>query len=203
MENYNQTKGIIKNLGKQIFDISESNYKYETFVIETNKLPLPKEEGNIRTHSVLNLLFQFLLDNKSMPMIYWFEITEGNPIDLRNQYIKYSEKQKNEAKKQVEKDKREYMVVPAFTKTPKNPQSKILYVGKVKKDMYGRIVSHLGYHHSSPDTQGLQIARLTHGLNIKLNLHIVILPAILADLTGYIEHQIANKINPLLGKHSG
>jgi len=125
--------------------------------------------------------------NITGPALYWFEIESQTEtrciIENINKYKLVSG----------------YKAVPAIRKSI-NHDTKILYVGKVKRDLWGRIVQHLGFYHVNR-TQGLQLVHWCSGLDLNLILHIYEFEDEMAGLMPIIENGMAKHLNPLLGKH--
>jgi hypothetical protein len=123
----------------------------------------------------------------SGPCLYYFEIkSEHSPEEIVNRVIEYKLTQDSKA-------------VPAIKK--KFPQSRILYVGKVKKGIWGRLVQHLGYY-KVQGTQGLQLFYWTKGTNVSLKMNIFEFEQEMADYMGVLENKLAKELQPILGKHS-
>ena len=75
-----------------------------------------------------------------------------------------------------------------------------LYVGKVKKNFYSRIVQHLGYFKTAA-TQGLQLCHWGNNLSLKLKLHVIEFNRDMEDMMPAIEQHFAQVLKPLVGKH--
>lgn len=89
--------------------------------------------------------------------------------------------------------------VPAMRKNA-GTDSAILYVGKVKKDFWGRLIQHLGFYRNGR-TQGLQLYHWMRGSGAKVRVHMYVFPEEMAQLMGAIEVQVAQQLQPLVGKH--
>lgn len=89
--------------------------------------------------------------------------------------------------------------VPAIKKN--FPRTKVLYVGKVKKAFWGRLVQHLGYY-KVPRTQGLQLFYWTQNTNLKLKLNVLEFEVEMADYMAVLEIKLAKELQPILGRHS-
>ncbi|MFD2943288.1 hypothetical protein [Flavobacterium notoginsengisoli] len=89
-------------------------------------------------------------------------------------------------------------VVPAIKKN--FPKSKVLYVGKVKKGIWGRLAQHLGYYKTTR-AQGLQLFSWTKGTNVSLKMNILEFEYEMADYIGVLENKLAEELKPILGKH--
>ena len=89
------------------------------------------------------------------PCLYYFEITSGNlSTEIVDKIKEYSTTENSKS-------------IPAIKKTIS--ESKILYVGKVKRLFWGRLIQHLGYYKVNR-TQGLQLFYWTKTLNLNLKL---------------------------------
>ncbi|MGN6647215.1 MAG: hypothetical protein ACTHJT_11875 [Cytophaga sp.] len=123
----------------------------------------------------------------SGPCLYYFEIQSDHSaeeiVDRVNKY-------------RLIKDSK---AVPAIKKN--FSKSKILYVGKVKKAIWGRLVQHLGYY-KVPRTQGLQLFYWTQGTNLSLKMKVLEFEHEMADYMGVLETKLAKELKPILGKHS-
>lgn len=195
-------KNSLNNLIEDLNNLDESSFVYDSFIIDCNNLPIPGEEGCIYDYGVYKELFDSLEENKKFPHIYWFEVKNNvSCIDIRNIISKYSTNVNDEKSRKVEHKDRKFYSVPAMTKGIKDINSKILYVGKVKKNLKGRLVSHFGYYCKSPNTQGLQLARWANKINLELEVHYIQLPKELEDLTSLLEFRLAKQLKPILGKH--
>lgn len=123
----------------------------------------------------------------SGPCLYYFEIeSDHSAEEIVNRVTEYKLTQDSKA-------------VPAIKKN--FPQSKVLYVGKVKKGIWGRLVQHLGYY-KVPRTQGLQLFYWTKGTNVSLKMNILEFEHEMADYMGVLENKLAKELKPILGKHN-
>lgn len=122
------------------------------------------------------------------PVLYWFEILPPTTNeDVRNAISEY--KHSIEAKS-----------VPAL-KSKYSRDSNILYVGKVKRNFWGRVIQHLGYY-QVVRTQGLQLYHWARPLNLKLRLHAYQFEPEMEDLVSVFELKFARILKPITGKHS-
>ena len=78
--------------------------------------------------------------------------------------------------------------------------SPVLYVGKVKKAFWGRVIQHLGFSRAAA-TQGLQLYHWTCGMALELQLTAFEFEDDMADLLPLVEKVVARELKPLLGKH--
>ncbi|WP_317900063.1 Arm DNA-binding domain-containing protein [Aurantibacillus circumpalustris] len=88
--------------------------------------------------------------------------------------------------------------VPAIKKNFSS--SKILYVGKVKRHVWGRLIQHLGFY-KVKRTQGLQLFYWATPLSIKLKFVVMEFEPEMAALMGILENELAEILKPILGKH--
>ena len=76
----------------------------------------------------------------------------------------------------------------------------VLYVGKVKKDIPGRMKVHLGYYHNG-DTSGLQLVCWAKAIELRLKLYIFSFDQEMAPFISGFELPLAQSLNPMIGKH--
>lgn len=136
--------------------------------------------------------FEQLKSHKS-PIIYWFEL-ENSDINetVRNKYITYREKYRRDFGNPQYRNTSSY-------KKKYHPRSRTLYVGKVEKGFWGRLVTHLGYNQSKK-TAGMQLFHwydITAYGNIKLNY--VEFDPTMKHLIIILEKQLAQELKPLIG----
>jgi len=76
-----------------------------------------------------------------------------------------------------------------------------LYVGKVKKILWGRLIQHLGYH-SNQKSHGLQLHYWINKLkNPNISFSVFFLSKESADYIEILEKEISIKLKPIIGKH--
>ncbi|MFL9844489.1 hypothetical protein [Flavobacterium rhizosphaerae] len=120
------------------------------------------------------------------PCLYYFTITSGHlPQEIITEIQKYAT---TEASKSI----------PAIKS--KVPNSNILYVGKVKRGMWGRLIQHLGFY-KVKGTQGLQLYYWTQELKLSVKLTVLEFEPEMIDLISFFENELAKELNPILGKH--
>lgn len=142
--------------------------------------------NDVRKSPDYKTLFNVLNSMKG-PVLYWFEIISENTHDeIRQKLIEY----KNTPGVRANSAMWKYTVA----------NSKYFYVGKVKKGISGRIVTHLGYN-KNPHTSGLQLFHWSKGMNLKLKLSVMEFIPEMADLMGVIELKVAQNLHPIIGKH--
>lgn len=143
-------------------------------------------EIDVRYSNDFKALFDVLKSMKG-PVLYWFEIvSENTHEEIRGKLNAYKITPGARANSAM----RNYTV----------PNSQFLYVGKVKKGISGRIITHLGYNRSSK-TSGLQLFHWSKGMNLKLKLSVKEFIPEMEDLVGIIELKVAQNLHPIIGKH--
>ncbi len=154
---------------------------------DTNGKKLPE---HIETN-IFKPLHQFDRDEvkiNSCPCLYVFELHD---IKDRDRVLKaFTSEEEDKINRKL----------PALKSPP--PISKYLYVGKVEKEVGGRLVTHLGYYQSSGN-HGLQLAFWAKELRppLMLNIHVY---RFTSDMKPYIqsfEKMLAKELNPIIGKH--
>lgn len=120
------------------------------------------------------------------PCLYYFEITSNNlSFEIINKIKEYSNTENSKA-------------IPAMKKSIND--SRILYVGKVKRHFWGRLIQHLGYYNVNR-TQGLQLYYWAKELNLNLKVTVIEFEPEMIDLMEVLESALAKKLKPILGKH--
>ena len=171
----------------EILNISLKNGSLDSYshTIECDKLE-NYMNIDIRKSDKFKDLFLKLKSMKG-PVIYTFKILSGNEHkEIREKLIAYK----------GTKDPRASSALRKYTV----PGSSYLYVGKVKSNISGRIINHLGYS-KNKDTSGLQLFHWTKELGLKLELSITEFIPEMADLMGVIELKVAQNYHPIIGKH--
>ncbi|WP_298310236.1 hypothetical protein [uncultured Aquimarina sp.] len=128
------------------------------------------------------------LSSLSGPVVYWFEII--SPISNKEIRKRISDYKFSDGAKSV----------PALKKIY-SQDSRTLYVGKVKRNFWGRIIQHLGYYHVKR-TQGLQLYHWAKEIGLKVRLHAYEFEPEMEDLVSIFELKFARTLNPITGKHS-
>ena len=80
------------------------------------------------------------------------------------------------------------------------PDTKTLYVGKVTKNFWGRVIQHLGFYKVT-GTQGLQLFYWARPLKLKLRLTAIEFDNDTSGLMAVFERSLADRLKPILGKH--
>lgn len=121
------------------------------------------------------------------PALYWFELVSDHGaaaiISALEDY----------------KQTTEPRATPALRNTQASA-SRILYVGKVKKNLWGRLIQHLGFYKVSA-TQGLQLFHWARKAGLSLTFNYIEFGDEMADIMPLIEYAFAKHYHPLVGKH--
>ncbi|MDM1521517.1 hypothetical protein [Myroides odoratimimus] len=164
------------------------------FKIDCTKLDERFFVEDIRDSLEFKELFQQLKKIENNPCLYVF--TVENEIST-NQLI---ESLKN-FRDQTEK------VTPSLkNKIPQN--SKTLYVGKSNRLVWGRLITHLGFH--TYKNNGDPKASINHGLQLyfwakelllQITYTVIEFDHSMKDILPLLEKQLAAELNPIIGKH--
>ncbi|HFG0578713.1 hypothetical protein LIS90_12300 [Flavobacterium psychrophilum] len=120
------------------------------------------------------------------PCLYYFEVTSTNlPNEIINKIREYSNTENSKS-------------IPAIKSKP--PESKILYVGKVKRHFWGRLIQHLGYY-KVQRTQGLQLFYWAKEIDLNIKLIVYEFENEMIELMEVLENDLAKHLKPILGKH--
>ena len=83
-------------------------------------------------------------------------------------------------------------------KYPKD--TNILYLGKSKQCLWGRLILHLGFH-IDKHSQGLLLNEWAEKLNLKLKFNYCSFDSNMSELISFYEYKLAKNTKPLIGKH--
>lgn len=158
--------------------------KIQEFTIDCELL----EDYNDNDITKSEKYYQLFKDLRQLsgPCLYYFTIiSEHSTQDLVNSIVEYSITENSKS-------------TPAIKKNI--PESKILYVGKVKRYFWGRVIQHLGFY-STPRTQGLQLYYWTRANKLKLKLTVLEFESDMSDLLTILEIELAKQLKPIIGKH--
>ena len=162
--------------------LQEADLEFTTISLQTNLLPLP---GNVNGNKSKELeVYKMLASYNLEPAVYYFEI-EAYDNDALLKHLHQAKEKKDRA-------------YPKSKLSGDTSPTKILYVGSVKTNFYGRIIQHLGYGHRN--TYALHLSHWAIDIPIKLKLHYCILPPKYLDIIRDIEATISEALNPLVGK---
>lgn len=135
------------------------------------------------------------IKSKNNPVLYWFELNSSNKNHLiREKYINYREPIKKNFSASNYRNTSSY-------KSKYEPSSTTLYVGKVEKGFWGRLVTHLGYNQSKK-TAGMQLFYWYDiALFGELKLNYMEFNPEMKHLIPVLEKELANELKPLIGKY--
>lgn len=120
------------------------------------------------------------------PTLYWIEIIS----DTSSRSVYDTHKSYKEEKKRP---------TPAINNYQETG-SRILYVGKVKRSFYGRVIQHLGFH-KNRETQGLQLFHWSKPLALKIKFRTIEFDSKMEDIIPIVEYAFAKDLKPIIGKH--
>ena len=178
-------KSIALAAKQPLKNVSDNGAKrIETFDIECSILE-DYNDMDIRNSEKFNSLFVDLQKFHG-PCLYYFTVTSDQSADEIVEAIKnYSSAENSKS-------------IPAIKSN--YSRSKILYVGKVKRAFWGRIIQHLGYYNVNR-TQGLQLFYWAQKLNLSLKLTVLEFEPAMENLMEVVESGLAKHLQPILGKH--
>ena len=178
------SKDLLKNLQK--FQ-DETFEEVLSFDVDCETL-IPFLPGKHGSDAIFYQLHNF---NNDRPAVYWFEISSKHTAkDIRDAYPDI------QSQAGVRK-------TPSIYKG-QTFESKVLYVGKGKKNISGRMFLHFGFEPIKVNLQGLQLCHwdfnsALKGLKLKLN--IIYLPKEMVLFTPIFERCLADNLKPILGRH--
>lgn len=174
------------DLKESISQLSDNAFnKIETYELDCNSLPTI--ENGWKSGVEATQFISLIEPQYENPAIYWFEITSLHSARDIYDYV-------------IELKEQKLRNLPAHKKLFSSWDSNILYVGKVKSNLAGRMLLHLGYG-NAPSVQGLQLCHWLKHKDLKLKLNVIYLPKNLDVLAGVFELQLARQLKPILGKH--
>jgi hypothetical protein len=178
-------KQISLNASKSFLSVSKNGAK-NVHEFEINCAELQDwNHADIRDSENYSAMFK-VLSKIQGPCLYYFEVlSENSSSSIVDSIKNYGSGLNAKA-------------IPAI-KT-RISDSKILYVGKVKRSFWGRLIQHLGYYKVAR-TQGLQLFYWAKELNMKLKLVIFEFEPDMIELMSVLENDLAQHLKPILGKH--
>lgn len=178
-------KEISKNAGAILINVANNGCKtIREFNITCSEL----EDFNavdITKSPKYEKLFSELKELKG-PCLYFFEIlSEHSSMEIVDRLKLYSINENSKA-------------TPAIKSII--PDSRILYVGKVKRNFWGRLIQHLGYF-KTKQTQGLQLFYWATELGLDIKVTVMEFEMEMIELMGVLENEAAKSLQPIIGKH--
>ncbi len=195
--------GLLKAVeeGEQFYNniLSSDKYKHYQINLNCNTLVDPDEgnsQNNKAAHDVpkkvkVSFFREFDTFNiKDKPCLYFMELKK-RPANLVEKFNIAKQKEKN-------KPKGETVLNYSAIKKHCPENSNILYVGKVKKDVGGRLSTHFGY--ANGKTGGLQLRSWAKELNLELIIHFIAFEEKIGNFINPLELEITKVLNPIIGK---
>jgi len=176
-------KEICFNAAQPLLNVYNQDVK-SSYIFEINMSDVDNyNNDDIRKSPKYKNLFQNLIAIKG-PVLYWFEvISEHSSYEILKAFECY-------------KNNPECKAIPALKSKPEHGTN-ILYVGKVKKQFWGRFITHLGFFKTNM-TQGIQLFYWAKSLGLQLRVHVFEFDNNMADLMTIVEFGMAQKLKPLL-----
>lgn len=164
------------------------------FEINCSKLDEKYFSEDIRYSDEFIEMFKKLKNIQDSPCLYVFEIeSEISTSILIENFLNFG----NQTQKVIPKLK---------TKIPFD--SKTLYVGKVNKLIWGRLITHLGFHTNKnkgnpirSNNHGLQLYFWAKELNLQIKFKVIEFEKDLIEIVPILEKKLASKLHPIIGKH--
>ncbi|MBF6653977.1 hypothetical protein C3B47_14050 [Flavobacterium columnare] len=186
-------KEKIKEISSQ-FEIAIKKFEEEnissrikSFEMDCNKLNFDFDNIDICEDPYFKEMFDELKLVTDYPTVYWFEFdtNKHSSEHLFNIFKNYKE---NITKRNP----------PAIYKYFRN--TNILYIGKSKSCLWGRLLLHLGFHRDK-HSQGLILNEWAHNIDLKLKFNYCVFNREMVDLIALYELKLAQNNKPLIGKH--
>lgn len=190
----------ILKLEVEILNTALANYlalgsiSTQKFKIDCSKLDERFFREDIRYSIEFMEMFKQLEKIQDSPCLYVFEIeSEVSTNIVIESLINFG-------------NKTEKIIPKLKDKIPQN--SKTLYVGKVNRLVWGRLITHLGFH--THKNKGIPRASINHGLqlhfwakelSLKINFTVIEFEDEMKDILPVLEKQLASKLNPIIGEH--
>lgn len=167
--------------------LPEPGYLTEGHMVEKGTLPIELKKAGLAES------FFEQLPNDKKPCLYRFEIVGGTSTnEIWDAYAKFQDTQKD-----FDRDKRR---ASAAVKKKENIDfnTRTLYVGKVKRNVGGRMAVHAGYYHVGT-TAGLQLWYWAKELQLKLLVHVIEFKEEMGDFVSSLELDYSREHRPLFG----
>lgn len=162
--------------------------------IDCSKLSERFFNEDIRDSDEFRILFEKLKAVQDNPCLYILKIESDTSTNLILTKLK-------EFGSQTEK------VIPKL-KTKISESSKVLYVGKANSLVWGRLITHMGFH--THKNKGNPKASINHGLQLffwakeiclKIKYIVIEFEPNMKDMLPILEKKLADKLSPVVGKH--
>lgn len=166
--------------------ISNGHKNYYAFELDCSTMAVNYLEKDIRDKDSDYYKLINELQELTGPVLYWFEIKSNTDRQLIRDCI-------------VKHKARSSRITP-YLRPKFNADSDCLYVGKVKRNFYGRIIQHMGFY-STPKTQGLQLYHWAKDIGLVVTVHCYELQPEMIDMIAMMEFEMAERKRPIVGKH--
>lgn len=139
-------------------------------------------------------MFKKLVEIEKNPCIYSFELQTNVSSEIIVEKI-------------IEFGQNSHKTIPAI-KAHYPKDSNFLYVGKVNACIWGRLITHLGFHTLknggdpiSSSNHGLQLYYWAKSLSLSVKFKVIAFEPEMTDLMEILERKLAKELNPIIGKH--
>ena len=185
------------------------NLNFEKFEFEFNVNELKNFKTEDSKENGIVILNSQIISNKK-PCLYYFEISknENSVFEIIKNFNLFQsiEKEKDNSNDdklpltKKEKNKRTTPAIKYNSNSKDIPETKCIYVGKVRQNLINRFKVHLGLLNNG-DTAGLQLGWWAFDLNIKLNFCVYIFDTDMKYFMDLFELALARAEKPLIGKY--
>lgn len=193
LDNMDNLNSLFESYSKQLADYCNNPILKLDFSINCRELTEKYIYQDIRDSAEFSSIFNQLSSYNDRPCIYWFDSQVKLNGTLIHQLFKSLQSNTN-------------YVIPALDKKPHN-DSCCLYVGKVKSNIEGRLIQHLGVHKDQGRAHGLQLVHWIHDYpeDVNLSYHVVPFPnnEEWRKMAMLFEYALADKLKPIIGHHNG
>jgi hypothetical protein len=192
--NKQQFAKLISVLNGQIELLSEFKAPaIQSWRIDWSKVDLLAATNNWESHP----LFEGLHEKKASPGIYYFATKRYCSTDIHDAFVRSKiETSKIRINKGVK-----HPSYFSISHVPKNyRKTKCIYAGSIKKDLYGRLISHLGY--GSKRTGALFLRNVLSALEKKTDIYFnyFLIDLKFRPITELIERVFQEHLTPLIGQ---
>lgn len=202
--NVNELKNFKTEDSKENGIVILNRFKSELIKFENLKY----EQNNFKKNGDLKKNIQIISNKK--PCLYYFEISknENSVFEIIKNFNLFQsiEKEKDNSNDdklpltKKEKNKRTTPAIKYNSNSKDIPETKCIYVGKVRQNLINRFKVHLGLLNNG-DTAGLQLGWWAFDLNIKLNFCVYIFDTDMKDFMDLFELALSRAEKPLIGKY--
>lgn len=175
-------------LGKDTYETHiKKGYKYAAIPLNCKDLPDNPESPGHMNPAFFGALHGMFDDNNEInkrTCLYIIEIVSPSVEKIERAYRDYLASGQARNSSAIKKNV--------------DTSTSILYIGKVKKGLGGRIATHMGY--ANPRTGALQLVHWAKKIDLRLNVHVYAFESSLGNFINPLELTITKSLNPLIGK---